>query len=130
MNQFLIGNRLETNGYGIVLGTTSDNTVRNNTAIRNGYTGIYREGSTGNQVIDNTVTSNGNIGISIHTGSNNGFNGNISCSNGNLDFYIYRSTSSGANNACDRPGEWNDPGTAGCSHTCSRRIFLPVILKD
>jgi parallel beta-helix repeat protein len=47
------------------------------------------------------------------------------CSNSEYDFYLINSYgNTGDENKCDKPDEWNDAGTVGCTYTCSPVISI------
>jgi len=127
----LVSNTLETNSYGIVLGSSSANTVTNNVANSNTYAGVYLEGSADNRIISNTVNSNKSVGVFIHTSPNNEVSENYVCGNTNSDFDVYDSANNtGSNNTCSNPDDWNDDGTTGCSSVCKFPIYLPTVLRN
>lgn len=124
-------NTVTTNTYGIVLGAATGNSVINNIATENGYTGIYLEGSANNRIDANTATVNHGIGIALHTASNNQISGNHVCQNAQSDFGLFDSASTGDNNTCTTAGGWSDANMTGCTKTCATgvKVYLPMVTR-
>ncbi|MBM3189095.1 MAG: DUF11 domain-containing protein, partial [Chloroflexi bacterium] len=110
-------NILEDNRFGLVLGGSRGNAILRNTLRGNHEVGLYLEGSEESAISLNTMTGN-SLGIYLHTSSSNDVSDNRVCGNTSADLRVYSSTNGGDNNTCDVPGDWNDEGTTGCTHSC------------
>jgi len=74
-------NNASNNYYGISLGSSSNNTLTNNTASNNYGTGIYLSSSSNNTLVNNTANSNNNNGITLAFSSNNTLTNNTANEN-------------------------------------------------
>jgi parallel beta-helix repeat protein len=72
----------------------------------------------GNQIINNTIEQN-EAGIQFNESSGNTISANRACNNTITDISGSSANNSGNGNTCDKPGEWNDTGSFGCTYTCS-----------
>ncbi len=130
-DNIIANNTVTLNMHGLSVYNSSNNRIDNNNINSNYESGIglwYY--SSNNIIIDNTINSNSSYydcGIYIADYSNNNtINSNEICSSTGLDFYINSSSKNqGNNNTCDKPDEWNDQGTIGCTHSCSG-IKVPI----
>jgi len=89
-------------GGGIVLSSSSGNTLINNTCISNPDSdGINLASSSNNTLINNTCNSNGAAGIGLFDSDNNTLVNN-SCSSNNYGMYLYVSSNNNTicNNSC------------------------------
>jgi parallel beta-helix repeat protein len=89
-------------GGGIVLSSSSRNTLINNTCISNPDSeGIFLASSSNNTLINNTCNSNGGAGIGLFDSDNNTLVNN-SCSSNNYGMYLYVSSNNNtiSNNSC------------------------------
>lgn len=89
-------------GGGIVLSSSSGNTLINNTCISNPDSdGILLESSSNNTLINNTCNSNSHAGISLFDSDNNTLVNN-SCSSNNYGMYLGASSNNNTigNNSC------------------------------
>jgi parallel beta-helix repeat protein len=79
-NNSITGNSItDTNGYGVRLDSSSDNSVTQNT-LTNNYEGIELTGSTNNKISENTITNNID-GIWLSSSIENSINGNTLTNN-------------------------------------------------
>src|SRR3989338_3572557 len=71
------------------------------------------------KVVDSNIFNN-YFGIRLDNSDNNQINNNTFCpSNTNNDFDVFSSTGNGGvGNRCDKPNNWNDDGTVGCTYSC------------
>ncbi|MEA1864004.1 MAG: NosD domain-containing protein, partial [Euryarchaeota archaeon] len=76
-----IKNNTVSNGDGIWLSHSSNNTLTSNTANSNSNYGIYTSFSSNNTLTSNTANSNSNYGIHISFSSNNTLTGNLMSGN-------------------------------------------------
>ena len=91
----VISNVLYSNLYGLGIGYSSDCLVE------------------GNAVVDNE------IGIYLSNVSDSILSGNTVCNNTLYDILMSDgSGNTGFNNVCDKPNNWNDSGTFGCTYAC------------
>jgi len=72
---FLTGNSLTNNGYGIYLNSSSENSLSGNNITTNRYEGIRLLYSSNNSITENNMTDNGG-GMSFDYSSNNTLSGN------------------------------------------------------
>ncbi len=132
--------------YGIVLDTSSGDTLINNTLTSNNY-GIYLYHPSGynqglNKMINNKISLN-KYGIYIVSNpyldeilNNEILNNTVgifSCSNlisnfnnvcyNEADFNLTSSQSNGDNNRCDNSNGWNDKDVAGCKISCNCKKY-------
>ena len=106
---------------GIYLWDATNHVITNNNVISNDE-GIELGWSDSNNINSNTVNDNYN-GIVLSNSNSNTINSNTVCKNTNSDFLIESGTgNSGDENVCDRPDDWNDAGTTGCTNACSGTI--------
>jgi len=91
--------------FGILLKSSSNNTITGNTCNNNNY-GIYLNLSSDNTITDNTCNNNSNNGIRLHSSSNNTITGNT-CNNNNYGIYL---NSSSNNTVTDNTCNNNDYG--------------------
>ncbi|MBN1874698.1 MAG: right-handed parallel beta-helix repeat-containing protein, partial [Anaerolineae bacterium] len=104
---------------GIYLWDATHHTIVNNTTTSNGA-GIRLGLSDNNTIHTNTSHGNSTTGVKLENSDNNTINSNVVCDNSALDFSIESSTgNTGDNNTCDTPDGWNDQGTTGCTSMCA-----------
>ena len=116
-----------------IYGNSSSNNFSNN-KINNNLYGIYLGpcicptcshycpgGNFNNTVKVNEILDN-EIGI-FSNQSNSVIDSNMVCNNTELDFNSSDwLTSSGDNNTCNKPDDWNDDGTTGCTYQCPKCV--------
>ncbi len=131
----LINNTLTSNTYGIYIFYSLDtNNVINNSIYSNEY-GIYSNynyiyNSNLNEILNNEILNN-TVGIFSHS-SKSRINSNTICGNTQLNFNSTNWQSSyGYNNTCDihNADEWNDENKTGCSYCCGGSI-PKIYFKD
>jgi parallel beta-helix repeat protein len=87
-------NNVSNNRNGIVLETSSSNTLTNNTANSNTYYGIYLNSSSNNTLTNNTANSNTKCGIYLDSSSNyNTLTNNTANSNTKYGIHLVRHSS-------------------------------------
>jgi parallel beta-helix repeat protein len=102
VNGTIENNDFLNDGGGIVLSSSSGNTLTNNTCNSNPDSeGISLSSSSNNTLINNTCNSNGGAGISLFDSDNNTLVNN-SCSSNNYGMYLYVSSNNNTicNNSC------------------------------
>jgi len=75
-------NSITNNHYGIVLGSSSNNTIYNNIVNSNNWYGIYVDDSSNNTIYNNIANSNNEEGIYLLDSSNNNIYNNTASNNG------------------------------------------------
>jgi len=118
----LINNTLTSNAHGIyVFYSQSTNNLINNSIFSNEY-GIYlNSNSNSNEILNNEILNN-TVGIFSHS-SNLILNFNNICYNKILDFNSTTWQSYGDNNKCDNSNGWNDKDVAGCKISCNCKEY-------
>ncbi len=97
----IVDNQNLSNGlYGLQVGYSSNNTIRNNTVLNNYLSGIYIYESDGNIISNNTCSSNGENGIRLSGSGNHLINNNCN-SNGGSGISAGRRRNNISNNICN-----------------------------
>jgi len=91
-NNTLFNNTASNNSCGIGLSSSSNNTLTNNTVNSNDDSGIHLFSSSNNTLTDNDVSYNGG-GIELEYSSNNALTNNTADSNSNCGIHLYSSSS-------------------------------------
>ena len=88
----IFGNKMITNGYGITLYESSNNTISGNNITKNWWMSIGLERSSNNTISGNNITKNYNVGMLLAWSSNHNIVSGNSITNGTFGIYLYCSS--------------------------------------
>jgi len=89
----ITGDNATYNGYGILLSSSSDNTITENNASNNDFNGIWLSSSSNNTITGNVANNNGHDGIFlVSSSSNNTITDNSANNNGWNGIYLFDSS--------------------------------------